>query len=289
MSRLLVIIVTYNGMRWLERCLSSVASCTVPADMYIFDIGSTDGSADYVGNNYPSARLIRSEVNLGFPMANNAGFRYALDHDYDFVYLLNQDAWVMPDTFERLIRASVWRKWGIISPVQMRPDMLTPDKRFKKHFHGTLAPTDEVQPARFVMAAHWMIPAWCLREVGFFSPAFKHYGEDNNYCDRVRFHGFGIGVLTSAVGVHDRQARKVAKAGRIYLNCQYSKVRLSDPGSSFFFQSVMQPLRQCVMAVRWFSALPIRNIPDLVRGYASLRKWREESRSKGAFISNVPE
>lgn len=287
MSRILVIIVTYNGLQWLERCLSSVMSSSVPADVFLFDNGSDDGSADYVRVHFPSVKLVQSDVNLGFSKANIIGLKHALEKGYDFVYLLNQDAWVMQDTFEKLIRAFGKGKWGILSPAQMRPDLQTPDKRFNRHFHGTLDPVNQVQPVRFVMAAHWMISAECLKETGLFSPAFTHYGEDNNYCDRVRYHGFGIGVLSSAVGVHDRQARNMPKERRIYLNCQYSKVRLSDPGSSFLLQAFWQPLRQSAMALRWLSFLPLRNIPELVREYPSLKRWREESRSKGAFISHV--
>lgn len=284
MKRLLVIIVTYNGMRWLERCLDSVTGSTVPADIFVCDNGSTDGSADYVESRFPEARLVRAGENLGFARANNLGFRYALENGYDFVYLLNQDAWVLRDTFEKLLRAFDSGDWGILSPLQMKPDLTSPDRRFKRHYHGPMAPVDRVYLVRFVMAAHWLVSAGCLRKAGFFSPAFTHYGEDNNYCDRVRYHGFGIGVLPSAVAVHDRQARKRTKEQRIRINCQYSKVRVSDPGSSFAFQSVWQPVRQALMAVRWMSVLPLRNIPELKKEYPSLRRWREESLGEGAFI-----
>ena len=284
MRRLLVVIVTYNGMQWLERCIGSVMSSSVPADIFICDNGSTDGTADFIEKHYPSVHLVRSENNLGFARANDLGFRHALDGDYDFVYLLNQDAWVLPDTFSKLMDAFDSGNWGLLSPLQMRPDLTTPDKRFKRHYHGPLAPSDNVFPVRFVMAAHWMISSECLRKTGLFSPAFYHYGEDNNYCDRVRFHGFGTGVLPSAMGVHDRQARKRSKEARISLNCQYSKVCLSNPGSSFFLQSLWQPFRQCLMALVWWSFIPLKNIPELVGEYPSLKKWRKESLSEGAFI-----
>ena len=284
MRRLLVVIVTYNGMQWLERCIGSVMSSSVPADIFICDNGSTDGTADFIEKHYPSVHLVRSENNLGFARANDLGFRHALDGGYDFVYLLNQDAWVLPDTFSKLMDAFDSGNWGLLSPLQMRPDLTTPDKRFKKHYHGPLAPSDNVFPVRFVMAAHWMISSECLRKTGLFSPAFYHYGEDNNYCDRVRFHGFGTGVLPSAMGVHDRQARKRSKEARISLNCQYSKVCLSNPGSSFFLQSLWQPFRQCLMALVWWSFIPLKNIPELVGEYPSLKKWRKESLSEGAFI-----
>ena len=284
MRRLLVVIVTYNGMQWLERCIGSVMSSSVPADIFICDNGSTDGTADFIEKHYPSVHLVRSDNNLGFARANDLGFRHALDGGYDFVYLLNQDAWVLPDTFSKLMDAFDSGNWGLLSPLQMRPDLTTPDKRFKKHYHGPLAPSDNVFPVRFVMAAHWMISSECLRKTGLFSPAFYHYGEDNNYCDRVRFHGFGTGVLPSAMGVHDRQARKRSKEARISLNCQYSKVCLSNPGSSFFLQSLWQPFRQCLMALVWWSFIPLKNIPELVGEYPSLKKWRKESLSEGAFI-----
>ena len=284
MRRLLVVIVTYNGMQWLERCIGSVMSSSVPADIFICDNGSTDGTADFIEKHYPSVHLVRSENNLGFARANDLGFRHALDGGYDFVYLLNQDAWVLPDTFSKLMDAFDSGNWGLLSPLQMRPDLTTPDKRFKRHYHGPLAPSDNVFPVRFVMAAHWMISSECLRKTGLFSPAFYHYGEDNNYCDRVRFHGFGTGVLPSAMGVHDRQARKRSKEARISLNCQYSKVCLSNPGSSFFLQSLWQPFRQCLMALVWWSFIPMKNIPELVGEYPSLKKWRKESLSEGAFI-----
>lgn len=286
MNRILVVIVTYNGMRWLQRCLDSVRSASVKADVFVCDNGSDDGSADFIESHYPEAILVRNGNNTGFARANDLGMRYAIEKGYGFVYLLNQDAWVLPDTFERLVDAFGTGRWGIVSPMQMRPDLTTPDRRFRRHYHGTMERVDVVQPVRFVMAAHWMISADCIKQVGLFSPAFRHYGEDNNYCDRVRFHGFGIGVLPSAVAVHDRQERKRTKPQRIYLNCQYSKVRLSDPGSSFGFQSVWQPVRQCLMSIRWLSLLPFRNIRELCKEYPDLKRWREESLEEGAFLND---
>ena len=286
MNRVLVVIVTYNGMRWLQRCLDSVRSSSVKADIFVCDNGSDDGSVDFIESHYPEAILVRNGSNTGFARANDLGIRYALEKGYGFVYLLNQDAWVLPDTFERLIKAFGTGRWGIISPMQMRPDLTTPDRRFRRHYQGPMESVDTVQPVRFVMAAHWMLSADCIKQVGLFSPAFRHYGEDNNYCDRVRFHGFGIGVLPSAVAVHDRKERKRTKPQRIYLNCQYSKVRLSDPGSSFGFQSVWQPIRQCLMSVRWLSLRPFRNIKELCKEYPDLKRWREESLEEGAFLND---
>ena len=50
MEKILVIIVTYNGMEWMERCLDSVFNSTLPADVFIVDNGSNDGTQEYIRN-----------------------------------------------------------------------------------------------------------------------------------------------------------------------------------------------------------------------------------------------
>ena len=105
MRKILVIIVTYNGMKWIDRCLGSVYASGMPADVIVIDNGSSDGTPEYVGKQFPEAVLISTGENHGFGKANNIGFSYALEKGYDYVYLLNQDAWIFPDTFSRLVDA----------------------------------------------------------------------------------------------------------------------------------------------------------------------------------------
>ena len=117
MKKLLVIVVTYNSMRWLERCLSSIPAW---ADVYAFDNDSTDGSADFVKAHYPKAKLVRSAENLGFSRPNNLGMQWAIDHGYDYVYLMNSDAWLEAGALEKLVTASeAHPQYGVLSPLQM--------------------------------------------------------------------------------------------------------------------------------------------------------------------------
>jgi GT2 family glycosyltransferase len=65
----------------------------------------------------------------------------------------------------------------------------------------------DVYDVPFVNAAGWLLSKTCLMTVGGFDPIFFHYGEDDNYCQRVSYHGFKIGVLPSTYMVHDREGR----------------------------------------------------------------------------------
>ncbi|MBQ9410238.1 MAG: glycosyltransferase, partial [Bacteroidales bacterium] len=163
MKRVLVIVVTYNGMKWLERCLGSVSAVTGPkdvpqtaktaqnavtgptagpptapaADLYVWDNDSTDGSADFVEANYPQAKLVRSAENLGFSKPNNMGMQYALEHGYDYVYLLNQDAWLESGALEKLVAAAeAHPEYAVLSPLQMTDGYKELDRQFRKLYPG---------------------------------------------------------------------------------------------------------------------------------------------------------
>ncbi len=257
-------------MQWAKRCFNSLQKSTVIPDVFVVDNGSTDGSQKYIQENYPQTIFQQSKKNLGFGAANNIGLKYALDNNYDYVYLLNQDAWVMTDTFEKLIKISVKNpEYGIISPMQMNADLYHIDKNFcnglfdyqNKEFindlyNRNLKEIYETTP--FVMAAHWFLTRNCIEKVGGFSPTFKHYGEDNNYAHRVLFHGFKVGIAPSLKVVHDRGERIEDSQMVMYLLYIYMLVKVSNPlerrKTAFFIKMNVSSL--CLM-LKYKSLSPI--------------------------------
>ena len=145
MKRVLVIVVTHNGMHWLQRCLDSVYA---DADLYVWDNDSVDGSADFVTARYPAAKLIRSAENLGFSMPNNEGMKWALSHGYDYAYLLNQDAWLEAGALDKLVAAAdAHPDFGLLSPLQMTDGYAGLDRQFAKALkRGGRHALDQVQP-----------------------------------------------------------------------------------------------------------------------------------------------
>lgn len=73
-----IIVLNYNGQRWLETCLLSLeAQVGVDAELILVDNASTDDSASFVHERFPAVRQVRLEKNLGFAGGNNAGARVA--------------------------------------------------------------------------------------------------------------------------------------------------------------------------------------------------------------------
>ena len=136
----------------------------------------------------------------------------------------------------------------------------------------------------FVMAAHWMISRGCLMQTGGFSPAFAHYGEDENYIHRARWHGYKCGVVRAAGAVHDRSLRQESPDKRMFLKCNGSVARVSKPGGGAFFRLQWETLRLAATGCVHLSKAPFRFIGTLWDRYPELMRYRRMSRKKGAFL-----
>ncbi len=214
-----IIIVTYNGMQWLSKCLES----TTPYPVVIVDNNSTDDTVEYIKRNHPEMKLIVQTKNLGFGQANNIGISYALREGAEYIFLLNQDAYLKPGCIERLINSQ--RKspeYGILSPLHLNGQGDRLDNYFSNYlnfranpdFYSDFVlnkPRKEIYEVPFVNAAGWLVSRKCLETVGGFDPMFFHYGEDDNYCQRVHYHGLKVGVCPETSLKHDRETREIKK------------------------------------------------------------------------------
>src|SRR5437870_4435895 len=89
-----VVVVNWNGKTLLPDCLQSLRSQTFPdVEILVVDNGSTDGSADWVRQNFPEFRLVQLNENRGFAGGNNAGIIQARG---EWIALLNNDAAAAP-------------------------------------------------------------------------------------------------------------------------------------------------------------------------------------------------
>ncbi len=129
----------------------------------------------------------------------------AIEQGADYLFLLNQDAWVFNDTIGSLIaKMEAEAKFGLISPKHFSGDGITPDAGFATYYGRKKSEAGGVATVPFVNAAAWMLSRACVEKTGYFEPLFGHYGEDRNYCDRVAYHGFAIGIDNDSKIIHDR-------------------------------------------------------------------------------------
>ena len=218
------IVVTYNGSQWVDKCFGSLTNSSFPVKVLAIDNGSVDGTPEFIRKRFPSVEVIVNEKNLGFGQANNIGIRKAYDSGADYVFLLNQDAWVEKDTIEKLVEVAEKNpEFGIVSPMHLngRGDAL--DFRFSKWVGPDFCPgfysdlyfqrlKEKVYETSYVNAAAWLISRKCIETVGGFNPLFFVYGEDDNYLQRTHYHNLKVGVYPFARIFHDREERDLHDA-----------------------------------------------------------------------------
>jgi GT2 family glycosyltransferase len=240
-----VIIVTFNGIKWIENCLSSVTiESNLNKKIIVIDNGSKDGTIEYIKQKYKGVELYESGINIGFGAANNIGLTMALNDKVDYIFLLNQDAWIENHAIENLIKIHQNNKeYGIIAPlrkindasiennillniVQKNCTQLISDSLLNKQLK-------EIYQIDYVGAAAWLLSLECINKVGGFNPLFFHYGEDNDYAERLNYHNLKIGLCPSIIATHDvgnrpfnklRQQRM--RKANCLLNLKYNKFNI---------------------------------------------------------------
>src|SRR4051812_17435563 len=100
--RVAIIILTWNGLEYTKRCLSTLRGCTEHPtyEVIVVDNGSQDGTLEYL-RTLPWIKLITNPVNAGFVMGNNQGLAHA-PPDADAVLLNNDIVIDQPDWLTRL-------------------------------------------------------------------------------------------------------------------------------------------------------------------------------------------
>jgi GT2 family glycosyltransferase len=100
-----VIVLNYNGLRYMEDCFSSLSRLDYPADrveLVLADNASSDGSVEYVRERFPQVRVLQFDQNYGFSVGNN---RAAEQSKSEFVAFLNSDMRVEPHWLTGLVEA----------------------------------------------------------------------------------------------------------------------------------------------------------------------------------------
>lgn len=220
MTKVFVAVVTYNGKQWYDKCFSSLRNSTIPINIVVFDNSSTDDTVEYIQKYYSEIFIIESELNIGFGQGNNKIISYAYRNGADYVFLLNQDAWVEPNTIIGLINAHKNnREYGVLSPIHLNAGKTaiekgqivylsttrhTPNELISDFYLGI---KKEVYDTNYVNAAAWLLPRKTIETVGGFDPLFFHYAEDDNYLSRVIYHGLKIGIVPRVTICHDTENR----------------------------------------------------------------------------------
>jgi GT2 family glycosyltransferase len=228
---LTVIVVTWNALPWLQRCLESVRG----RDTIVVDHGSTDGTLDVVRECFPEVRVLRQE-NRGMGGGNNAGMRVG---DGRYFFLLNPDAWVMAGGLDRLVAfADAHPDAAVVGPRLLNTDgtlqrsvrgeptlwglateylflrKLAPRTNLMNPLYAGGFAHDEARDADWLYGAALLVRREAAEAVGLFDEEFFMFGEEVDWLTRFRRAGWRVLFYPGAEVMHVGGA---SHGGRMYV------------------------------------------------------------------------
>jgi len=205
LPRVFVVTLNWNGREWLHDCLVSVFAMDYPNyQVVMVDNGSTDGSVEFVRQQFPSAHIVGTGSNLGYARGFNAGLEYAAARGADFFLIMNNDTMVDRGALSALAETAQTReKAGFVTGkiyLYDRPDTFqTVGKRedpitWNGHHIGWLEKDigqyESVEERVFVDDVMTLVDRRLYDEIGGYDPQFFLQCEEFDWQARAKKRGW---------------------------------------------------------------------------------------------------
>ena len=218
-SRVACVVVTYDALPWIERCLASVAG----SQTIVVDNGSSDGTPDAVRDRFPRVRVVE-EQNRGLAAGWNRGIAEA---DAEHVLVLNADAWLVEDALARLVDAADRHpRAAAVGPRLLNPDgslqrsvrgfptawriateylylrKLAPRSKTLNAFYGAGFDHASERVVDWVMGSCMFVRRAAFDDVGPFDERYFLFSEEVDWMRRATDRGWSVVFTPDACCVH---------------------------------------------------------------------------------------
>lgn len=226
--KLSIIIVNYNSFSYLQKCLQSLYNSNFPGNQYeiiLIDNASSDNSPQLIKKEFPGIKLISNKSNQGFARANNQGIEKSLG---EYILLLNPDTVVSHNTLSRMAEymdqnpetgvstcrvelpsgslddachrgfPTPWRAFCHFSGL----GSLFPKSKFLNGYHLGYDNLDKIHEIDSCVGAFMFIRKETGKKIGWLDEDYFWYGEDLDFCYRVRKSGMRVVFVPDVKIIH---------------------------------------------------------------------------------------
>ena len=227
--KLSVVLLSYNTRDLTEQALRSTFAALdgIESEVFVVDNASKDGSAEMVKEKFPNVQLLVNEENIGFSGGNNKALSKVCGN---YVLLINTDTIVHRDAFKKLVEfLDAHPQAGAVGCKILNPDgtlqldsrrgFPTPFAAFCKmsglsrlfpkhkkiaHYNMTFLDPDEEAEVDVLSGSCMLVRKEAMDQVGLLDEDYFMYGEDIDWCYRIREAGWKIYYTPNAQIIHFR-------------------------------------------------------------------------------------
>ncbi len=295
-----VIILNFNGSKWLTACLESLRT-TEYANFktVLVDNASIDDSVELVRRQFPEIELIANAANLGFSEGNNVGIRTALAAGAEYVVLLNPDTKVLPAWLSELIAIGQREpEIGILGGVQLAYDSNEfnswtttalsshlPFLSTKPHEENTKKNKEDFASLResscdlveesfprswisveWVEGACFAIKREVIETIGMLDPIYFAFYEEIDFCRRAACAGYQTAVVPRSRIHHFR-------GGSWTANAAIQRERDYRCDRSQFIFALTDPRRSLAKNFGWYAITLATKAKEAAREFSLPKAW----------------
>lgn len=215
MSSVAVVVLNFNAEEKTLECLKSLARQTYhDITPIVIDNASTHITQlrDYTASH--EIAFLENATNTGFAGGVNTGIRHALEYEYDYIALLNNDALPAPNWIEQLVRCAHDTQSDIVTGLMLHSSGKTIDSTGEQYsIWGLPFPRDRDRladhaavsgPTFGATGGGTLYSAKVFREIGLFDESFFAYLEDVDVSFRAQLAGFKIYYCAEAILYHEQ-------------------------------------------------------------------------------------
>lgn len=298
-----IIIVSYNVREFLEQALLSIdrAVGLLDHEIFVVDNNSMDGSAEFVRQRFPAVRLIALNENLGFARANNLAMALASGR---FLCLINPDTIVQEDTFTTLLAFfDKHPEAGLLGCKILNPDgtlqlacrrsfptpwvafskiiglaALFPRSRLFGRYNLTFLDENEVSEVEAISGSFMLVRRDAVEQVGMLDESFFMYGEDLDWCFRIRSAGWKVCYVPTTQIIHFKgesskrspfeQRRLFYEAMRLFVRKHFQRKRAWIPSWTLIAAIRLRALAALISALLRTVAWPLLDLAMMTAALA---------------------
>jgi GT2 family glycosyltransferase len=213
------VVVTYDALPWIDRCLESVAGM----DTVVVDNASSDGTVGAVRERFPAVRIVEAE-NRGLAAGWNRGLA---ETSAEHVLVLNADAWLVDKALDALVAAAARHaRAAVVGPRLLNPDgslqrsvrgfpsawrlateylylrKLAPRSQALNAFYGAGFDHASEREVEWLMGSCMLLRRTAYDDVGPFDERYFLYSEEVDWMRRASDRGWSVVFTPEAHCVH---------------------------------------------------------------------------------------
>lgn len=214
-----IVIVTFNNFEDTKQCIDScLLLSTEEVTIVVVDNGSSDNSPEKLLLEFnDKIHLIKLPVNSGYARANNVGISYAINNNIKYIWLINNDTIVTPESLNYLINSkSTIKEESILGskilnwpPCRKTIDFLGGTYDSKNgtctHLHRnsseTLSKNNPIL-SDFITGCSIFFTPYVIQRVGLIPENYFLYCEDVDWCLTARSVGISSYVIPNSIVYH---------------------------------------------------------------------------------------